>query len=217
MTAPGLHRREVVSVLLDRRGDLLVISGLGSSTWDCAAAGDHPLTFSLWGAMGQAAMTGLGLALARPERRVLVVTGDGEALMGMGALATIGVQRPRNLSIVILDNGRFGETGMQPSHTSFGVDLAQVGGACGFPDPRRISSMQEVRAFRDEVHSRPGPNLAVVKIQPERLPLVLPPREGRFLKDRFRKALFGFEAGPIQAKALDPGRRGADQGPSSPK
>src|SRR3970282_1024728 len=88
-----LHRREVVRTLLAERGELLVVSGLGSTSWDCSAAGDSPLTFPLWGAMGVAAMTGLGLALAQPKRRVLVVTGDGEMLMGLTSLATIGVQR----------------------------------------------------------------------------------------------------------------------------
>ncbi len=191
MTGSGLHRREVVAALLKERGDLLVVSGLGSPTWDCAAAGDHPLTFPLWGAMGQAAMTGLGLALARPDRRVLVVTGDGEALMGLGALATIGVQRPRNLSLVILDNGRYGETGMQPSHTAFGVDLVQVATGCAFPEPRLISSLEGVMAFRGVIHGETGPNLAVVKILPEVPPLVLPPWEGPLLKERFHKALSG--------------------------
>ena len=138
MTAPSLNRREVVATLLADRADLLVVAGLGAPAWDCTAAGDHPLTFPLWGAMGQAAMTGLGLALSRPDRRILVVTGDGEALMGLGALATIGVQRPGNLSIVILDNGRFGETGMQASHSAFGVDLAGVAGACGFLQAVRV-------------------------------------------------------------------------------
>lgn len=189
MTGPGLHRREVVASLLADRGGLLVVSGLGAPTWDCAAAGDHPLTFSLWGGMGQAAMTGLGLALAQPGKRVMVVTGDGEALMGLGALATIAVQRPGNLSIVILDNGRYGETGMQPSHTSFGVDLAGIAEACGFPYAVRVNSADEVCSLRDTVHTRPGPNLGIVKILPEKLPLVLPPREGLFLKDRFRRAL----------------------------
>ena len=95
-----LHRREVVKALLEDRGDLLVVAGLGSTAWDCTAAGDHALTFPMWGAMGCAAVTGLGLALAQPARRVLVVTGDGEMLMGLGALATIGVQKPANLSVV---------------------------------------------------------------------------------------------------------------------
>ena len=121
-----LKRRDVVAQLLADRGDLLVVAGLGSTAWDCTAAGDHPLTFPLWGAMGQAAMMGLGLALAHPSRRVLVVTGDGEMLMGMGSLATIGVQRPANLSVVVIDNERYGETGMQATHTASGVDLAAV-------------------------------------------------------------------------------------------
>jgi len=102
-----LDRREFVRELLLDRKDLLVVSGLGSPTYDVAACGDHPLNFYLWGAMGGAAMIGLGLALAQPARRVLVLTGDGEALMGMGALATIGVKRPKNLVIVVLDNGGY--------------------------------------------------------------------------------------------------------------
>ncbi len=104
----ALNRREVVASLLKRRDGLLVVAGLGAPAWDCAAAGDHPFTFPLWGAMGSAAMIGLGLALAQPKRRVLVVTGDGEMLMGLGSLATIGVRRPGNLSIVVLDNERYG-------------------------------------------------------------------------------------------------------------
>jgi hypothetical protein len=142
-----LDRREVVRALLERRGDLLVIAGLGSSAWDCTAAGDHPLTFPLWGAMGSACTIGLGLALAQPRKRVLVVTGDGEMLMGLGSLATIAVQRPGNLAIVVLDNERYGETGMQKTHTAHGTDLAAVALACGFAAllsgegrPRRGSS-----------------------------------------------------------------------------
>ncbi len=107
-----LDRRAFVRELLADRGSLLVVTGLGSPTYDAAACGDHPLNFYLWGAMGSAAMIGLGLALAQPARRVLVLTGDGEALMGMGSLATIGVKQPRNLAIVVLDNQHYGETGM---------------------------------------------------------------------------------------------------------
>src|SRR5580698_1523043 len=124
MDAMMLDRRHFVRQLLIDRGDLLVVSGLGSATYDVAAAGDHPLNFYLWGAMGGAAMIGLGLALARPDRRVLVLTGDGEALMGLGSLATIGVKQPANLVVVVLDNEHYGETGMQPSHTRSGIDLA---------------------------------------------------------------------------------------------
>src|SRR5207248_707823 len=128
-----LHRRDVVKELLRERQELLVVAGLGSTVWDITAAGDSPLSFPMWGAMGQAAMLGLGLALAQPRRRVLVITGDGEMLMGLGSLATIGVQQPENLSIVVIDNGRYGETGMQATHTASGIDLAAAALACKLP------------------------------------------------------------------------------------
>jgi thiamine pyrophosphate-dependent acetolactate synthase large subunit-like protein len=141
----------------------------------------------MWGAMGQAAMTGLGLALAQPKRRVLVITGDGEALMGLGALATIGVQKPENLTVVVIDNERYGETGMQETHTAHGVDLAGVALACGF----KILESENLEAA---IHKQPGPNFAAVKVKAEKIPLVLPPREGALLKARFRRALLGPEA-----------------------
>jgi thiamine pyrophosphate-dependent acetolactate synthase large subunit-like protein len=185
-----IGRREVVKKLLEDRGELLVIAGLGSTAWDVTAAGDSPLNFPMWGAMGQAAMMGLGLALAQPKRRVLVITGDGEMLMGLGALATIGVQKPQNLSIVVLDNERYGETGMQPTHTASGVDLAAVARACGL----RICPLETLRAA---IHSEPGPNFAAIKVEAEKIPLVLPPREGALLKARFRRALLGPEADSV--------------------
>ncbi len=177
-----MRRRDVVKELLENRGELLVIAGLGSTAWDVTAAGDSSLTFPLWAAMGQAAMIGLGLALAQPKRRVLVITGDGEMLMGLGSLATIGVQKPENLSIVVIDNERYGETGMQATHTASGVDLAAVARACGL-------EVRPFEALREAIHSQPGPNFAAVKVQAETLPLVLPPREGALLKTRFRHAL----------------------------
>ena len=186
-----LHRREVVRALLAERGGLLVIAGLGSTAWDCTAAGDHDLTFPLWGAMGCSAMLGLGLALAQPQRRVLVVTGDGEMLMGLGSLATIGVQRPANLSVVVIDNERYGETGMQRTHTAAGVDLAAVAKACGFLTTKRIAARSQLASLRTAVHRGPGPLFAQVKVVAEKIPLVLPPRDGGLLKTRFRKALLG--------------------------
>ena len=190
MTAP-MHRRKVVEMLLEGRRDLLVIAGLGSTAWDITAAGDAPLSFPLWGAMGNAAMFGLGLALAQPSRRVLVITGDGEMLMGMGSLATIGVQKPANLSVVVVDNERYGETGMQATHTASGVDLAGVARSCGFPSVRLIREAVELAKLRADVHGAPGPHFAQVKVKAEKIPLVLPPRDGGLLKSRFRKALFG--------------------------
>jgi len=190
----SLHRRDVVKALLADRGDLLVVAGLGSAAWDCTAAGDHPLTFPMWGAMGCAAMTGLGLALAQPARRVLVITGDGEMLMGLGSLATIGVQRVANLGVVVLDNERYGETGMQQTHTAHGVDLAAIArGAC-FASSVTVRDAAGVEALRRAVHHAPGPWLAQVKVAAEKIPLVLPPREGALLKNRFREALLGASA-----------------------
>jgi len=190
-----LHRREVVSTLLGDRGDLLVVAGLGAPAWDCAAAGDHDLTFPLWGGMGLAVMTGLGLACARPEQRVLVVTGDGEMLMGLGALATVGVQKPGNLTVVVLDNERYGETGMQPTHTAHGVDLAGVARACGFPWTSTVTDAADLPELRGAIHEGSGPGLAVVKVIAESPPLVLPPRDGVLLKERFRTALLRIPAG----------------------
>jgi len=189
-----LHRREVVSHLLKDRGDLLVVAGLGSTAWDVTAAGDSPLNFPLWGAMGNAAMIGLGLALAQPKRRVLVLTGDGEMLMGLGSLATIGAQRPRNLAVVVIDNERYGETGMQRTHTAAGVDLAKVAKGCGIKTANLVRTRGQLAGLRAAIHRSPGPIYSQVKVVAEKLPLVLPPRDGSLLKARFRKALLGDEA-----------------------
>ncbi len=186
-----LQRRDVVKTLLADRGGLLVVAGLGSTAWDCTAAGDHDLTFPLWGAMGCAAVIGLGLALAQPQRRVLVITGDGEMLMGLGSLATIGVQEPKNLSIVVIDNERYGETGMQKTHTAHGVDLAAMARAAGIASGVLLRDAAGVAALRETVHGAAGPHFAQVKVSAEKVPLVLPPREGALLKNRFRAALLG--------------------------
>jgi thiamine pyrophosphate-dependent acetolactate synthase large subunit-like protein len=189
-----LERRAVVKTLLSDRDELMVIAGLGAPAWDATDAGDHPLNFPLWGAMGGATAIGLGLALAQPDRRVLVLTGDGELLMGMGTLATVGVQRPRNLAVVVLDNEHYGETGMQPSHTAFGVDLASIARACGFASSDLLTTMDQVAALREELHGAAGPLFAQIKIAADKLPLVLPPRDGSHLKNRFREALLGKDA-----------------------
>jgi thiamine pyrophosphate-dependent acetolactate synthase large subunit-like protein len=139
-------------------------------------------------------MIGLGLALAQPKRRVLVITGDGEMLMGLGSLATIGVQQPENLSIVVIDNGRYGETGMQATHTASGVDLAAVAKASLFKNSLTVWKTSELEPLEKIIHQVPGPSFAAVKAVAERLPLVLPPREGALLKARFRRALLGSSA-----------------------
>lgn len=183
------RRRDVVARILSVRGDALLVTGLGATSWDAAAAGDHPGNFYLWGGMGGAAMTGLGLALARPERRVLVLTGDGEALMGLGALATIANQRPSNLALVVIDNERYGETGGQRTHTAGATDLAAVGRAVGIEAACMVQTGVELEAALPLILATDGPVMVVVKVQADTPPLVLPPRDGAALKERFRAAL----------------------------
>jgi len=182
-----LDRRAAVATLLQDRGDLLVVAGLGSPAYDLHAAGDHDANFYLWGAMGGAALMGLGLAQAQPDRPVLVLTGDGEQLMGLGGLATIAVAAPGNLTLVVIDNGHFGETGMQQSHTGRGLDLAAVAEACGIVETATVTDMAGVEALRTTLH-RPatGPRLFVVKVEARNLPRSLPARDAVFLKNRFR-------------------------------
>ncbi len=185
-----LERRAAVAALLGNRpDDLFVVTGLGSTTWDVASLGESERDFYLWGAMGGAAMIGLGIALAQPKRRVLVLTGDGEMLMGMGSLATVGIQKPKNLAIVVFDNGVYGETGMQPSHTQGGVDLLKVAEACGIG--ARLDVYDEA-GLRDLAKRLAGLNetlFARVRIAADDPPRVLPTRDGVELKQRFRRAI----------------------------
>ncbi|WP_181378144.1 thiamine pyrophosphate-dependent enzyme [Teichococcus aestuarii] len=189
-----LDRRAVVNALLAERGELAVIAGLGAPAWDITAAGDHPRNLPLWGGMGSAASIGLGLALAQPRRPVLVITGDGEMLMGLGTLATIAVARPPNLSIVVLDNEHYGETGMQRTHTGAGVDLAAMARGAGIPRVHAVRDEAEVAPLRAAIHEASGPLFAQVKIKADALKLVLPPREGAYLQARMREAILGPQA-----------------------
>lgn len=185
----ALDRRAVVARLLANRGDTLVVTGLGAPTYDVAAAGDHERNFYLWGAMGGAAMMGLGLALAQPDLPVVVVTGDGEMLMALGAFASIALQKPANLALIVLDNGLYGETGGQPSHTTYGTDLAAVAKACGIADTQTITTTEDVERLAASLFTTAGPKVAVIKIDAADAPRVLPSRDGAFLKARFRRAL----------------------------
>lgn len=185
-----LDRRQVVSTLLADRRDALVVAGLGASTYDLAAAGDNPRNLYLWGAMGGAVMMGLGLALAQPNLPVVVVTGDGEMLMGMGSLATVGVQKPKNLSILVLDNEAYGETGGQMSHTAATADLVGVARACGISNSKPISTLGEIEAFAKSMQdTSSGPRFANVKIDAANLERVLSNRDGTYIMNRLRGAL----------------------------
>jgi thiamine pyrophosphate-dependent acetolactate synthase large subunit-like protein len=190
-----LERRSVVSSLLAGRKDAIVVGGLGASTYDIAAAGDHDRNFYLWGAMGGAVMIGLGVALAQPKLPVVVITGDGEMLMGMGSLATVGLQKPENLTIIVLDNEVYGETGGQASHTASTADLVGVARACGIADARSLSTMAEIEGFAPSIQDvARGPRFASIKIDSANLERVLASRDGSFIVTRIRGAL-GF--GPI--------------------
>jgi thiamine pyrophosphate-dependent acetolactate synthase large subunit-like protein len=190
-----LDRRRVVDSLLADRKDTIAVGGLGASTYDIAAAGDHDRNFYLWGAMGGAVMIGLGIALAQPRLPVVVITGDGEMLMGMGSLATVGLQKPGNLTIVVLDNEVYGETGGQASHTAATVDLVGVARSCGIPQASTLSTLAEIEAFAASMHDvSSGPRFASVKIDSANLERVLSSRDGQYTVGRIRGSL-GF--GPI--------------------
>jgi thiamine pyrophosphate-dependent acetolactate synthase large subunit-like protein len=190
-----LGRREVVATLLRHRMQAIAVGGLGASTYDIAAAGDHDRNLYLWGAMGGAVMIGLGLALAQPNLPVVVITGDGEMLMGLGSLATVGLQAPGNLSIVVLDNESYGETGGQVSHTASVADLVGIARACGIADARSLATLDEIETFAKAMQDvSGGPRFANVKIDGANLERVMSSRDGMFILTRVRGSL-GF--GPI--------------------
>ncbi|WP_425153686.1 thiamine pyrophosphate-dependent enzyme [Candidatus Palauibacter sp.] len=193
----GLDRRGLVAAVLRHRGDAAVIAGLGSPAWDCHAAGDSPLNFYFWGAMGGASMLGLGVALTRPRRRVLVITGDAELLMGIGSLATIAAQAPANLSILALDNEAFGETGRQAGLTGKSTDIAAMARGAGIRtaftvvrDGAQGSAVATAsNVLAPALFKLPGPVVCVAKVDLTTEPSSFPPREGPLLRDRFRAAL----------------------------
>ena len=185
----SLDRREAVKTLLADRGNLLVVSGLGSSSYDVFDVGENLANFYIWGAMGGAAMVGLGLALAQPKRPVAVVTGDGEQLMGLGSLLTVAAKKPANLSIIVLDNGHFGETGMQKSHSGLGARLEVIAGGAGFTSITEIGDLESVATLRRKLQNFDGPHFARIHIGSAHVERALPPRDGVFLKNRFRENL----------------------------
>lgn len=185
-----MDRRAAVARLLETRDGALVVTGLGSPSYDVHAAGDSADNYYLWGAMGGAALTGLGLAQAQPDKRVMVITGDGEMLMAFGAIATIAVARPTNLDIIVLDNQHFGETGMQDSHTGHGIRLDRIAKAAGYAETGELSTLEEVGDLtRRLAEPAAGPRLFVLKIEANNPPRSLPPRDAVFVKNRFRAHL----------------------------
>ena len=184
-----LNRRVVVKEILENRKAMAVVTGLGSPTYDVASVEDHERNFYLWGAMGGAVSLGLGLALARSDLDVLVVTGDGEMLMGMGSLATTAAKAPENLSILVLDNGFYGETGMQRSHAGLGCDLTAVAIGCGIQNAWKISNNDELQAAREKFHTRGSVRFLHALVDSDQPERVMPTRDGVENKLRFRKAI----------------------------
>jgi thiamine pyrophosphate-dependent acetolactate synthase large subunit-like protein len=189
MSQVDLRRRPLVAALLKDAPDLIVVAGLGSAAWDITAAGDRDLNFPLWGAMGGAVSVGLGLALAQPGRRVVVVTGDGEMLMGLSALTTIAAMAPKNLAVLVLDNETYGETGGQKTNTARGTDLAAMAKAAGILDSWTVTTQSDAEGALRRIRGDKGPLFCVAKVRFEELPLVLPPKDGVILRERLRKAL----------------------------
>ncbi|MDX1431286.1 MAG: thiamine pyrophosphate-dependent enzyme [Gammaproteobacteria bacterium] len=187
-----LDRVEAVPALIGNHEDFLIVTGLAGTAKDIAAlTGDGDHIYTMAGAMGAATMTGFGLALAQPSRRVLVVTGDGELLMNVGSLATIAVVNPPNLSIVCVDNGHFGETGYQKSHTSLGVDLEKIAQGSGIKVTRTVSDADQIDDAARLLRQGNGTAFVVLRVKPTD-----PPRFRRLLdpaacRIRFRRALIG--------------------------
>lgn len=192
-TSNKINRRPFVAALLAQRGNALVIPGLGSPTWDCFAAGDSPEYLYSWGGMGLAVPTALGVALARPERRVLALTGDGEMLMGIGSLGVVSAQGAKNLSILVLDNESFGETGRQTGLTSERADLCAVARGFGIGRTMHVTEQGKVDELAGFLFKGEGPCFAVAKIALSEDPWSLPVKDGTAIARRLRIAL-GIEA-----------------------
>jgi phosphonopyruvate decarboxylase len=143
------------------------------------------------GAMGGACMIGLGLALARPDKRVLVATGDGELLMNVGALATISVLNPANLAILVVDNGHYGETGYQKSHTSLGVDLEKIAAGSGIKRTRTVAAEAEIEEGARLLREGNGTAFVVLKVKPDDPPSFKRDMDPGSCRVRFRGALLG--------------------------
>jgi len=192
--APGfvLERSEAVPALIGRHEDFLIITGLGGTACDVGAVtGDAAHVYSLGGAMGAAAMIGLGLALTRPDKRVLVVTGDGELLMNVGALATIGVIDPPNLAIACVDNGHYGETGWQKSHTSLGVDLEQIAKGCGIKRTRTVATKADLADGARLLREGNSTCFVLLRVKPTEPPAFKRNFDAALCRNRFRAALHG--------------------------
>ena len=187
-----LDRVTAVPAIVGDPKDFLIISGLAGTAKDMAAlTNDGANFYGLAGAMGAAVMMGLGLALARPDKKVLVPCGDGELLMNVGALATVSVLNPPNLRILCVDNGHYGETGYQKSHTCLGVDLEQMAVGAGIKSTCSVEKEADIAKGARMLREANGSCFVLLRVKPTDPPKVkrlLDPAAGRV---RFRLATLG--------------------------
>jgi len=185
-----LDRCTAVPALIGRHEDFLHIAGLAGTVYDISAlTGSGANMYGLAGAMGAACTMGLGLALARPDKRVLVTTGDGELLMSLGALATISVLNPTNLSILCVDNGHYGETGYQVSHTSLGVDLEAIAQGAGIKLTRTVETEADITDGARILREANATAFVLLRVKPTDPPKAKLNLNGAACREAFRKAL----------------------------
>jgi thiamine pyrophosphate-dependent acetolactate synthase large subunit-like protein len=181
-----MTRLDATRVVVAACPDAAIVASLGHPAYDLFAAGDRPRNFYTWGSMGMASSVGLGLAMARPDLRVVVLDGDGSLLMNLGSLATIGLLQPANLVLIVMDNEEYATTGGQKTPTAYGADLAAAARAM------RIAEAVIVRDERSLVQAlsgaQAGPRVIVAKVA-ESAPTVKPPLDYVAIKERFMSAL----------------------------
>jgi phosphonopyruvate decarboxylase len=187
---------DTIHQLVGAARDEPIVASLGYPAYDLFAAGDRPANFYTWGSMGLASSIGLGLALARPERRVFVLDGDGALLMNLGSLATIGWTRPDNLVLVVLDNERYSTTGGQETATAHGTDLEAVARATGIAATATVRTIGALTDVLARASIEPGPWMIVAKVG-EPAPTAKPPLDCVFIKQRFMAAVGGAEPATI--------------------
>ena len=165
MTPATLDRRQALPELLPNPQDYLIIAGLAGSARDAAALTDDGANlFTMAGAMGAATSMGLGVAMAAPERKVAVITGDGELLMNIGSLATVATVAPENLTIICIDNGCHGETGGQSGHTSNKTDLELMAKGAGIASTMTIETESDLLKGAAFLNDAPGPRFLHLRV-----------------------------------------------------
>ncbi|MEO6223676.1 MAG: thiamine pyrophosphate-dependent enzyme [Vicinamibacterales bacterium] len=189
-----MNRFEATRRLVTVLGDEPVIASLGHPAYDLFAAGDRAGNFYTWGSMGLASSIGLGLAMARPDRRVFVLDGDGSLLMNLGSLATIGWVQPANLIVIVWDNGEYGTTGGQDTATAHGADLEAAARAMGVAMTMTVRTGEEFDAGVAQARAEAGPWVIIAKVA-ESAPTAKPPLDCVFIKQRFMAALGNPESG----------------------